>query len=162
MKLSKVLLALVIAAAVGFASCKPKDADIKAAVEKALGANADFAKAAVTVAGGVATITGEVKDEATKAALFTAVKAVSGVKEVVNNASVPPPPPPAPPVVIAADDPLAAGVKDATKDHPTVTATVAEGVITLSGSIEKSKLAALMQSLNSLKPKKIDNKLTVK
>ncbi len=159
MKLSKVLFALVIAATVSFVSCKPKDADIKAAVEKALGANADFAKAAVTVADGVATITGEVKDEATKAAILTAVKAVSGVKDVVNNASVPPPPAP---VVITADDPLTASVKDATKDHPTVTATVADGVITLSGSIEKSKLAALMQTLNSLKPKKIDNKLTVK
>jgi hypothetical protein len=53
-------------------------------------------------------------------------------------------------------------VRDATKDYPTVVATVADGVITLTGEISKASLPKLMMTLNSLKPKKIENKLTTK
>jgi hypothetical protein len=66
------------------------------------------------------------------------------------------------PVEVSADDALKTGVKDATKDHPGVTADVSNGEITLSGEIERSKLQGLMQTLNSLKPKKINNNLKVK
>lgn len=70
---------------------------------------------------------------------------------------------PAPaPVEITADDPLKEGVKDATKDFPGVNAEVANGEITLTGNIERSRLQTLMQSLNSLRPKKINNQLTIK
>ncbi len=70
--------------------------------------------------------------------------------------------PPAAPVVVSPDAPLQQGVQDATKDYPTVTATVLDGVITLNGTIAKDKLQPLMMSLNALQPKKIENKLTVK
>ena len=66
------------------------------------------------------------------------------------------------PVQITADDPLKDGVKDATKDFPGVNAEVANGEITLTGDIERSRLPTLMQSLNSLRPKKINNQLTIK
>ncbi|WP_207492818.1 hypothetical protein [Aridibaculum aurantiacum] len=66
------------------------------------------------------------------------------------------------PVEISADDELSKGVKDATKDHPNVTANVNNGEITLTGDIERSKLPGLMQSLNSLRPKKINNNLNIK
>lgn len=70
---------------------------------------------------------------------------------------------PAPaPVEISADDALQTGVKDATKDFPGVNATVNNGEITLTGDIERSKLPTLMQSLNSLRPKKINNQLNIK
>jgi len=84
------------------------------------------------------------------------------VKSVVNNATVTPPPPPPPPVEIAADDPLTKSVNDAVKDYPGVNASVKDGVVTLTGEIKRSSLQKLMQSLNSLKPKKIDNKLIIK
>ncbi len=159
MKIFKLIPALVLVAGLSFVGCKPKDADIKTSVENNLKKNADAANVMVMVNEGVATLSGEVKDEATKAAVETTTKDTKGVKSVVNNTTVamaftPP--------VITADDPLMSAVKDATKDHPTVTATVADGVVTLTGSIEKSKLQSLMQTLNSLKPKKIDNQLTVK
>ena len=60
------------------------------------------------------------------------------------------------------DDALRRGVTDATKDYPTVTATVENGVITLNGSVERDRLPNLMQSLNSLNPQKINNNLTIK
>nr|AIA11159.1 Unknown Function [uncultured bacterium] len=66
------------------------------------------------------------------------------------------------PVVIAADDSLKTGVKDATKDFPGVKADVNNGEITLTGQVERSRLPTLMQSLQSLRPKKINNNLTIK
>jgi hypothetical protein len=66
------------------------------------------------------------------------------------------------PVQISADDSLKTGARDATKDYPGVTADVANGEITLTGEIERSKLQDLMQTLNSLRPKKINNNLKVK
>ena len=80
-----------------------------------------------------------------------------------TDTSVVTPAPAAPaPVEISGDDAITTGVKDATKDYPGVNATVNNGEITLTGSIERSKLPNLMQSLNSLRPKKINNQLTIK
>jgi osmotically-inducible protein OsmY len=117
----------------------------------------------VSVKDGVATLSGECKDETLKAKCEELVKGVKGVKNVINNCTVaPPPPPPAPPVDIAAEDPLSKSVTDAIKDFPAVKAEVKDGVITLTGEISKANLPRLMQTLNTLKPKKIDNKLTIK
>ncbi len=66
------------------------------------------------------------------------------------------------PVEIASDTALERGVRDATKDYPGVKADVSGGEITLTGEIKRSKLPELMMSLNSLKPKKINNQLTIK
>ena len=66
------------------------------------------------------------------------------------------------PVQINTDDALTTGVRDATKDFPGVTAAVANGEITLTGTISRAKLSTLMAALNSLKPKKINNNLTIK
>jgi hypothetical protein len=65
------------------------------------------------------------------------------------------------PVVVSSDDNLRTGVKDATKDYPTVTATVDNGEITLTGTLQRDKLPTLMQTLNSLNPKKVNNQLTL-
>lgn len=45
MKLSKVLLAVIISATMGFVSCSPKDADIKAAIDAKISATPDMAGA---------------------------------------------------------------------------------------------------------------------
>ena len=66
------------------------------------------------------------------------------------------------PVEITADDSLSRGITDATKDFPGVKAEVVNGEVTLTGELQRSKLPGLMQSLSSLKPKKINNKLTLK
>jgi hypothetical protein len=77
--------------------------------------------------------------------------------------TAPAPVTPAPaPVQIAPDTALQAGVRDATKDYPGVKAVVNGGEITLTGEVKRSRLANLMMSLNSLKPKKINNQLTIK
>ena len=133
---------------------KPKDADLKTAAEAAIAASPDLKGLSVDVKDGIATISGEVKDAAAQAAAQTAVAAVKGVKSVQNNVSIAPPPPP--PVTITPDDPLAAGVRDATKDFPSVTATVNDGVIAVTGELKAADWKKLKMSLDGLKPKKVD------
>jgi osmotically-inducible protein OsmY len=65
------------------------------------------------------------------------------------------------PVDIAADTTLTAGLRDATKDYPGVTATVDNGEVTLTGTIERDRLPRLMQAVQSLQPKKVNNNLTI-
>lgn len=65
------------------------------------------------------------------------------------------------PVTIAPDDELTKGVKDATKDFPGVDATVNNGEVTLTGKIKRDRLPTLMQSIQGLHPKKVNNNLTV-
>ena len=75
--------------------------------------------------------------------------------ETVDNSMVAP-------VEISPDAELTTNVTDATKDFPGVIATVENGEITLTGDIMRDRLPALMQSLNALHPKKINNNLNVK
>jgi hyperosmotically inducible periplasmic protein len=158
-KLTRMLLlfgavALISSATPGCKS-KVKDADVKTAVEAAIAANPDLNGLMVDVKDGVATVSGEVKDAAAQAAVQTAIAAVKGVKSVQNNVSVAPPPPP-PVVEVTADDPLTSSVKDATKDFPTVTATVKDGIISLSGELKSDAWKKLKMVLDGLKPRKVD------
>lgn len=61
----------------------------------------------------------------------------------------------------AGDDALREQLKDATKDFPGVTATVENGEVTLTGTITRDKLPRLMQSVQALNPKKVNNNLTI-
>lgn len=154
--LTSFLILAVASLAIGFTSCKskPKDADIKAAVEKALAADPMSAGTMVaSVDKGVVTITGTCQDEMCKAHCGDLVKGVKGVKEVVNNCAVAPPPAP---VEISADDALTTAVKDALLAFPGVSATVKDGVISLTGQIAKADRQKLMMALQALKPKKVD------
>jgi osmotically-inducible protein OsmY len=161
MKISKILLAVFLSASVLFFSCKPKDSDVQAKITEKFAATPECAGASASVVDGVATLTGEVKDDACKNKAENTAKEVKGVKSVVNDlTTTPPPPPPAP--AVNPDSELTKGVTDATKDFPTVTAAVNNGEITLTGSIKRADLPKLMQTLNTLKPKKINNQLTIK
>ena len=161
MKITKFLFAAFLSSSVLLFSCGPKDSDIQAKITEQFAASPDLMGASATVDNGVATLTGEVKDDAAKTKAETSAKDIKGVKSVVNNLTVMPPPPP-PPVTVNPDSELTQGVTDATKDFPTVTATVNNGEITLTGSIKRADLTKLMQSLNTLKPSKINNQLTIK
>jgi osmotically-inducible protein OsmY len=70
-------------------------------------------------------------------------------------------PAPAAPVEVAGDEQLRQGVKDATKDFPDVQATVNNGEVTLTGTVKRDRLPTLMQSVQSLQPRKVNNQLTV-
>ena len=106
-----ILLFTAIMISTTFTSCGPKDSDIQTAVNEKMKAMPDMSGMTAEVKDGVVTLSGEVKDDATKAMCETVAKGVAGVKSVVNNCTVAPPPAPVTaPVVIAADDPLTKGV----------------------------------------------------
>ena len=66
------------------------------------------------------------------------------------------------PVVVAPDETLSRNVQDAIKDYPGVTATVNNGEVTLTGTIERDQLNKLIPAIHALDPKKVNNNLTVK
>jgi osmotically-inducible protein OsmY len=158
----KLFTMAVLSTSLFFSGCKPKYPELKTSVEEKLKAMPATAAASVSVTDGVVTLTGELADETAKAESEKIAAAVKGVKSVVNNITLTPPPISFTPPVIVSDDPLAKSVTDATKDYPGVTATVNDGVITLTGSIAKTSLKKLMMTLNGLNAKKIDNQLTIK
>ena len=160
MKITKILFSIILMSTMFFIGCGQKDSDIKASVEEKLKTNPDMTgPMTVSVADGVVTISGECKDAACKAKCEDLARSVKGVKSVVNNCVVASMPAP---VEVSTDDALTKGVMDATKDHPTVKATINNGVVTLTGEIKRDQLVTLMQTLNTLKPKKIENQLTIK
>ena len=140
------------------AACKPSDSAIAESVKAKVVA---IPGVAVDVKDGVVTLSGQVADDAAKAAAETALQGLKGVKSVVNNLTVPPPPPP--PVVINPDDVLRSGLDAAfaAKGFKGITATVNNGEVTLTGTVKKADLAKVMQAANELKPKKVINQMTI-
>lgn len=159
MKIRSILLGMGLI--VSLAACAPKDADIEKAIAEKLGNDPDIT---VTVHEGVATITGTCDDEAYKKNIEKSVRAVKGVKSVVNTCELARAnqEPAAATVVINSDADLDKSVGKLVKDYEGVSATVVGGIVTLSGEIKRDKLQSLMQSLQELHPKKVDNKLIIK
>ncbi|MNQ77768.1 BON domain protein [compost metagenome] len=158
MKIRSILLGFSLA--FSFVACAPKDADI----EKEVNDKLNTPSVQVTVHEGVATIVGTCDDDAFKKNIERSVKAVKGVKTVVNNCQIPVAnvEPPAAAVIINSDADLDKSISKVVKSYDGVSATVVGGVVTLSGEIKRSQLTSLMQSVQELKPKKVDNKLTIK
>lgn len=146
------LVALIGSAAPGCKS-KANDAEIQTAVQTALRANPETSGLKAEVTNGVATVSGETKDEEAKAKATELASGVKGVKSVENNATVVAPDAL---VEITADDPLASAVNDATKDYPTVKANVNDGVISVTGELKSASWKKLKMNLDGLKPKKVD------
>src|SRR5215210_5446925 len=143
-------------------ACKSKndDATIQAEVT-----NKISTKPGVTasVKDGVVVLSGDCPDADCKTSAENAVKEVKGVKSVVNNINVVAAmPADQAPVEISGDEQLTTSVNDAIKDYKDVKAEVKDGVVTLKGQIKRDDLQKLMMSLNSLHPKKIENKLVIK
>lgn len=157
MKKKQIVSILVFAFlfAVGAVSCKPKDGDIQKAVQTAIAAEPDAAGVVASVEKGVVTLTGEVKDEAVKIAINGIAAGMKDVKSVVNDITV------AAPIINAVDSALQTGLIDALKDHPGVSFSVLDGVITLTGEIKNEDLPILMQKVSAMNPVKIDNQLVV-
>lgn len=158
MKLKQLLPVIILAATVSFTGCKEKDSTIKTRVEEKLQANQETAGTMVTINDGVATLSGQVNTENGKMESESITKGTKGVKSVVNNLTITPPPAP---VTVTPDDPLSIALRDATKDHPTVNASVVNGTVTLTGTISKADNLILMKKISALNPGKIDNQLTV-
>lgn len=159
MKFKSILLGMALA--FSLVACGPKDADIQ---KEIAAKTADLPGVEVTVKDGVATISGTCKDDAFKQNAESIVKGIKGVKSVVNNCEIPAPEPvtTTAPVEINPDAVLNTSVNEVVKTYAGVTATVKDGVVTLTGDIKKTQLQSLIKSVQELKPKKVENKLTIK
>ncbi len=137
--------------------CKPKDSEIQQNLTEQL---STFSGVSATVTDGVVTLTGQVADDATRANAETEAAKVKGVESIVNNITVTPPPPP---VVINTDDSLRNAVNSlVSSQYKDVKVQVNDGVVTLTGSIKRSELATLMQKVNEMRPKRVENQLQIK
>lgn len=153
--MKKVLSVLTIMGFTLLVACKgkPNDAELQTKVAemvKVPGVTSEVKE-------GMVTLSGNVTDDASKAAAESAAKGVEGIKGVTNNIMVTPPQvAAAPPVEVSADAALTTGVNDAIKDFPGITANVKDGVIAVSGEIAKDKWKTLKMALDGLSPKKVD------
>lgn len=159
MKIKSILLGLSLA--LSLVACGPKDADIQKEIATKMSA---LPGVEVTVKDGVATISGICKDATFKENAETIIKGVKGVKSVVNNCEIAAPEPviETAPVEINSDSVLSNSVNEVVKTYSGVSATVKDGVVTLTGDIKKAQLPNLIKSVQELKPKKVENKLTIK
>lgn len=162
-KLFSRLIYILVVSSVLFTSCgnKNKDKEIEARIVERTTADANMKGLTASVKDGVVTLSGQCKDETCKTSCAQSVQSIAGVKQVINNITVPEVQAPAP-VTITADDPLKASVDNAILNYKGVSADVSGGVVTLRGEIKKSELQNLMQALHSLQPKNIVNQLVVK
>jgi len=154
----KFLTVLTLAIALFMSACGKSDADLtKAATDKLKADN--VAGVTVTVKDGVATLTGEVADVTVKSKAEAAVKGVEGIKSVVTTGvttkPLPTPPPPSPDKTL--EGTINEGLKK--KGITGVTVTVANGEVTLSGTVDKAKVPEVMMVANETKPKKVINNL---
>ena len=152
---------LFVVSTIMFASCKSdqSDAEIKADIDKKVANNVEMSKITESVADGVVTLTGECKDDECRKECADEIKEVKGVKSVVNNIQIATA---APAVQVSGDDQLRTGVSNVLKSYSSVTGEVNDGVITLRGEIKRDDLQTLLIALNELKPRKVDNQLSIK
>lgn len=142
----------------------PSDAQLEKDLATTI--NTSYPNVTFTVKDKVVTLSGSCPDEACKSSAESAAKGLKGVKSVTNNIEVAPAaavtPAPASPE-IATTDSLTTGLNSLLSAYKGVTGTVENGVITLTGEIQRDKLRPLLQSVNELKPKKVEkNKLVIK
>lgn len=152
------VLSFILVVMIGACGGK-SDADLQKAATDKLAADR-VTGVTVTVKDGVATLAGEVTDITVKTKAEASAK-VEGIKSVVNNITLKPLPTPPPP---SADKMLEGTINEALKKKNItgITVAVADGEVTLTGTVEKAKLAEVMAAASETKPKKVNNQLTVK
>jgi len=153
-----ILVFLCLALALTFAACGGKsDADLKTAVENQLKTD-NVTGLTVDVKDGVATLKGEVADQAA----MDKVKAlkVEGVKEI-KTADVKVKPTPVPQMASGNDTEVKTKIEENWKKAGCTGASVVvkDGTATGTGTVPKGKLATCVQAAQEAKPGKFDNKL---
>lgn len=153
----KFFTVLMLAAALFMSACGKSDADLQKAATDKLAAD-KVTGVTVVVKDGVATLTGEVADITVKTKAEASVKGVEGIKSVTNSCTTKPLPTPEPP---SPDKMLEGTINEGLKKKNItgVTVAVKDGEVTLSGTVDKTKVAEVMMVANESKPKKVINNL---
>ena len=156
MKKSIAMAALALAVSFGAVSCKKKvtDAELQTKATTVVTSNPN---ASVEVKEGVAHLSGTFANQADKDAMIASLKAIPGVKDVMDMSTV------AAPVEVNAVDPaILTKVQAAIKDFPSVKAEVVNGELTLTGNVSPEQARKIKESVDALKIGKYTNSLVVK
>lgn len=156
MKKSITMAALALAVSFGAVSCKKQvtDAELQSKATTVVTSNPN---ASVEVKDGVAHLSGTFTSQADKDAMVASLKAIPGVKDVMDMSTV------AAPVEVNAVDPaVLTKVQDAIKDFPSVKAEVVNGELTLTGNVSPEQARKIKESVDALKIGKYTNSLVVK
>lgn len=162
MKKTIAMAALAVAVSFGAVSCKKKvsDAELQTQATTVVTSNPN---ASVEVKEGVAHLSGTFADQASKDAMIAQLKAINGVKDVMDMSKVEATPAPAPVETKSAVDPVVQKkVQDAVKDFPTVKVEVINDELTLTGNVSKEQAKKIKQSVDALKVGKVKFNYTVK
>lgn len=151
----KFFTVLMLAVALFMSACGKSDADLTKAATDKLAAD-KVVGVTVTVKDGVATLTGEVENVTVKTKAEASAK-VEGIKSIDSKLTVKPPPPP----VVSPDKMIEGTILESLKKKgfTTVTVTVANGTVTLGGTVDKAKVAEVMMVANEAKAGKVVNNL---
>ena len=154
----KLLTFLTLAVALFMIGCGKSDAELTKAVNDKFAAE-KITGVTVAVKDGVATLTGEVADITVKNKAEIAAKTVEGIKSVdgagLKTKPLPTPEPPSPDKML--EGTINENLKK--KNITGVTVAVKDGEVTLSGTVDKAKVAEVMMVANEAKPKKVINNL---
>jgi hyperosmotically inducible periplasmic protein len=163
MKKSIAMAALAIAVSFGSVSCKKKvsDADLQTQATTVVVSNPN---ASVEVKDGVAHLSGTFETQEAKDAMIKQLKAINGVKEVMDMATVAPAATSSPAIETqsAVAPEVQQKVQDAVKDIPGVKVEVVNGELTLTGNVSSSDARKVKESVDALKVGKVNYNYTVK
>ncbi|UWX60837.1 BON domain-containing protein [Chryseobacterium oranimense] len=160
MKKTIAMSALAVAISFGAVSCKKKisDADLQTQATTVVTSNPN---ASVEVKDGVAHLSGTFADQQSKDAMIAKLKAISGVKDVMDMSTVAAPVAPVE-TTTAVDPAVQKKVQDAVKDFPSVKVEVVNGQLTLTGNVSGLQARKIKESVDALKIGKYNNNLVVK
>ena len=150
-------LALMVSTVAVSCKKKPNDPELATQATEIVKANPT---ASVEVKEGVAHLSGTFATQAEKDAMIASLKAIPGVKDVMDMSSV------VPAAVVetasVVDPAVQQKLADAVKDFPTVKAEVVNGELTLTGDVTAEQARKIKMSVDALKLGKVNFKYNVK
>lgn len=161
MKKTLAMAALALAVSFGSVACKKKvtDAELQTQATTVVTSNPN---ATVEVKDGTAHLSGTFNDEASRDQMIASLKAIPGVKDVMDMSTIAAPPPPAIETVSAVDPMVQQKVSDAVKDFPSVKVEVINGELTLTGNVSPEQARKIKMSVDGLQAGKVNYNYTVK
>jgi len=161
MKKTIAMAALAVAVSFGAISCKKKvsDADLQTQATTVVTSNPN---ASVEVKEGVAHLSGTFADQQSKDAMIAKLKAISGVKDVMDMSTIEAAVAAPVETASAVDPAVQKKVQDAVKDFPSVKVEVVNGELTLTGNVSGLQARKIKESVDALKIGKYNNNLIVK
>ena len=159
MKKTIAIAALALTVSFGSVACKKKvtDAELQTQATTVVTSNPT---ASVEIKDGTAHLSGTFKDQASKDEMIAKLKAIAGVKDVMDMSTI------EAPVVVTTTSPVDPAVQkrvtDAVKDFPSVKVESINNELTLTGNVSPEQARKIKMSVDALKVGKVNYNYTVK